>query len=118
MGERAALLALFATEVSRVLCDERDFLDALCFEFLGFGNNVFDTAGNLLAADKRDGAVGSAAVAAFGNLQVGVVLESAQVHARQVLCIASLRCHDAHLLQKFARPVGADPVIDFGEFLY
>ena len=88
------------------------------FEFLGFGDDVVDTARNLFPADERNGAVGAAAVAAFGNLQVGVVLESAQVHARQVLCIASLRCHDAHLLQKFARPVGAYPVIDFGKFLY
>ena len=46
------------------------------------------------------------------------MLESTQVHARQVFCIASLRSHDAHLLQKFARLVGAYPVIDFGELLY
>ena len=93
-------------------------MNALFFKFLGFFDNVFDAAGNLLATNERNGAVGATAVATFGNFQVGMVLESAQVHARQVFGVAGGGGHNAHLLQKFARFVGAYPVIDFGEFLH
>ena len=117
-GQSAALLALLAAKISRVLRDQRDFLDALRLEFLRFGDDVFDGAGCLLAADERDGAVGAAAVAAFCDFQIGVVLETAEVHAREVLGIATLRCNDAHFLQKFARLVCTYPVVDFGKFLF
>ena len=47
-----------------------------------------------------------------------MVLEPAEVHAGEILCIAALRGHDAHLLQEFARFVCAYPVVYFGQFLH
>ena len=117
-GQSAALLALLAPEVCCVLRDEGNLLHALFFKFLGFCHNVFDASRHLLATYQRDRAVGATAVAPFGNLQVGVVLEPAEVHAREVLGIATLRGYDSHLLQEFARLVRAYPVVYLGQFLH
>ena len=47
-----------------------------------------------------------------------MVLEPAEVHAREVLGIATLRGDDSHLLQEFARLVRAYPVVYLGQFLH
>jgi hypothetical protein len=57
-----------------VLRDDEDFLDAGAGQVLGFGQHVADRARNQRAAQRRDDAEGAAMVAAFGNLQVGVVI--------------------------------------------
>ena len=96
--KRTALLALFTSKVSRVLCNQSNFLDALGFEVLCLCDDVLDGAGVLLAANERDGAVGATAVATFRDFQVGMVRKSAQVHAGEVLGVTALRCDNAHLL--------------------
>ena len=47
-----------------------------------------------------------------------MVRKSAQVHAGEVLGVTALRCDNAHLLQKFAWLVRADPVVHLGQFLH
>ena len=118
INKRAAFFALFTSKVSRVLCNQSNFLDALGFEVLCLCYDVFDGTGILLAANQRDGAVGATAVTAFCNFQISVMAESTQVHAGEVLGVTALRSDDAHLLQKFARLVRADPVVHLGQFLH
>ena len=67
------------TVKSRILGDERQFLDSLPFELFRFADNAFDGKGNLLSADIRDGAERTSAIAAFGYFQIGVVRKIAKV---------------------------------------
>ena len=46
-----------------------------------------------------------------------MVLEPAQVHAREVFGVATLRGDYSHFLQKFARLIRAYPVVHLGQFL-
>ncbi|MNP04069.1 hypothetical protein D3C76_959740 [compost metagenome] len=59
-----------------VLGDHQQFLDAGLDQALGFAEHVADRAADQLAAHRRDDAEAAAVVAAFGNLQVGVVARS------------------------------------------
>ena len=102
-NKRATFFALLTSKVSRVLRNQSNFLHALGFEVLCLCDDVLDGAGVLLAADEWDSAVGAAAVAAFRNFQISVT---------------ALRSDNAHLLQKFARLVRADPVVHLGQFLH
>ncbi|MNF61163.1 hypothetical protein D3C84_427990 [compost metagenome] len=56
-----------------VLGDDQDFLDASLDQALGFAQDFADRAAHQLAAHGRDDAEAAAVVAAFGNLEVGVV---------------------------------------------
>src|SRR5690606_31680679 len=56
-----------------VLGDHQDLLDAGLDQPLGFAEHIAHRAANQLAAHGRDDAEAAAVVAAFGNLQVGVV---------------------------------------------
>ena len=59
--------------VGGVLSDEDEFFGAVVDQLLRFEEDVFDGAGDVFATDEGDGAVGAAAVAAFGNFDVGIV---------------------------------------------
>ena len=56
-----------------VLADDQQLLDAAGDEGFGLGDDVVDGARAVGAADEGYGAVGAAAVASLGNLEVGVV---------------------------------------------
>ena len=65
--------------VGGILADDDDFLHAVGHELLGFGDEFVDGTRAVGTADEGDGAVGTGAVAAFGNLEVGVVRRSGEV---------------------------------------
>ena len=56
-----------------VLADDYQFFYAVGYQVLGFGDDCLDGSRMVSAADEWDGAVGAAAVASFGDLEVGVV---------------------------------------------
>ena len=62
-----------------VLTDNYQFLYTAGNKCLGLGNNVFYRAGMVCTTDERYGTVRTAAVAAFGNFEVGVMLGSAEL---------------------------------------
>jgi hypothetical protein len=57
-----------------VLGDHQQLLDAGVDEVLGLAHHVADRAADEIAAQGRDDAEGAAVVAAFGDLEVGVVV--------------------------------------------
>ena len=66
---RAAVLA----KRRQVLRHQNDFLHALLRQKLGFLYHILYGAAAQIAANQRNGAVGAAVVAAFGNFQIGIV---------------------------------------------
>src|SRR4051812_84235 len=61
------------TVVRGVLGHEDELADAVVYQLAGFAHDFFDRLGDVFPAHAGDGAERTKAVAAFGNLQVGVV---------------------------------------------
>ena len=76
-AERAPSVEVYSV-VGRVLGDDHEFADPLCREFAGLLLQLLHRHGTVFAADEGDGAVAALPVAAFGDLQVGVVLRGRQ----------------------------------------
>ena len=77
VAESAAAVEVEAV-VGGVLSDEDEFFGSIVDQLLRFEEDVFDGAGDVFATDEGDGAVGAAAVAAFGYFEVGVVIGSGE----------------------------------------
>src|SRR6185312_5352522 len=67
-----------------VLRDHQQFLHAALDQLLGFQQHLIHRARNQVAAHRRDDAEAAAVVAAFGNLQVRVVLRG-ELHSHRVV---------------------------------
>ena len=59
--------------VGRVLGDDDQLADAVGGQLAGLADDFLDRLGDVLAAHAGDGAEGAEPVAAFGDLQIGVV---------------------------------------------
>ena len=78
---KAALAITVQAVIGRILCDDDQFLGLGIEAASGtvgrqpacFFHQVFKRNAHMRTADQRNGAIGAGAVAAFGNLQVGIV---------------------------------------------
>ena len=77
LGEHPPAVEVDAV-VGRVLRNDHQLPDALRGQFAGLFLQLLHRDGDVAAADERDGAVAALPVAAFGNLQVGIVLRGRQ----------------------------------------
>ena len=99
------------TVVGGVLCNDNQLFNALGNHPFGFVQNLLDGARLVAAANHRDGAVGAAAVAAFGNLKECVMLWRA-LDALGFEAFAEFGLQRVDQLLPFAHAVEA---VDFGQ---
>ena len=107
--------------VGGVLRYDDELLSAVGYEFLGFGDNLFDGARDVPAADVGDGTIGAATVASFGYFDVGVVgggahlAQLGEVYTRFVARGAGFVAAD--VVDEVFPFMHAIPGIHFGDFL-
>ena len=114
--------------VGGVLSDQNQLADSIGRQFARFAGDLLDRLGDVLAAHAGDGAEGAQAIAAFGDLQVGIVprrdpqarrvFERAdRRRAKQAALLETLSQGAVDDLGDFFAAENADDVIDLGNLL-